>query len=343
MEQEIRTIIVGAGGIAQHHADALLKIPGVRIEAILDPKEENARKLAEKCGARVITRLEEALDKVQMIHLLCPPSKRLDYVRLAINAGKHIFCEKPIFSDMGEAIETAELVRTKGILFMTAFNMRFRRAYRLLQDDVLSGRLGDIISVYFCRIGPGSGFNKPLGDSWRTDPNLVCGMTIESISHDIDMIRGLGVEIEDVFGWVHGSKEELPIFDNNAQIIMGLSGGKSAMINASWAAHYPYSSRGVIGTKGSADFFGYGLFDFESYRIRTAEMAYEQIHQVLDYNDLWESFVWENEHFLDCIRNGSQPLTGIDKGVDALRVSLAILESAKKKEVVKIHRNGNGL
>ncbi|MDR0758845.1 MAG: Gfo/Idh/MocA family oxidoreductase, partial [Treponema sp.] len=208
-EAPLKTIIVGAGGIAQKHAEALTRIAGVEIAAVLDPRESNAKSLAEKYGGRVIPRLEEALDDVCMIHLLTPPSKRLDYARLAVQAGKHIFCEKPVAVTLDDAMELKRLTCESGVFFMTGFNMRFRPGYLMLREDVLSGKLGSIISVWSHRIGPGAGFNAPLGDSWRTEPGLVCGMTIESLSHDIDMIRGLGLEIEKVSAWVYGSRTDL--------------------------------------------------------------------------------------------------------------------------------------
>ena len=345
--QKLSTVIIGAGGIAQKHAEALARIDGVRIAAVLDPNEAASSALAKKCagnsaaqcGPRVISRLEEVLDEVQMIHLLSPPSKRLDYVRSAVNAGKHIFCEKPIAVNLDEAEEMARIAAERKVLFMTAFNMRFRPGYLRLCGDVLDGKLGDIVSVWVHRIGPGSGFNAPLGDSWRTDPNLVCGMTIESLSHDIDMIRGFGVEIENVSAWVKGSRADLSAFDNHAQVHLGLAGGRSGLINASWASHLPMASRGVVGTKGTAAICGDGFFDFMTYRIKTADLPHEEVIRINDPFDS-ESYYTENKHFIECIEKGKQPLVTANNGVMALRVSHAILESAKKGQTVQVNRSG---
>ena len=339
--QKLATVIVGAGGIAQKHAEALARIDGVRIVAVLDPNESAAMALAEKCGGRVISRLEEVLDEVQMIHLLSPPSKRLDYVRSAASAGKHIFCEKPIAVSLDDAGEMAKIARERNILFMTGFNMRFRPGYLRLADDVLNGKLGDIISVWVHRIGPGSGFNAPLGDSWRTDPNLVCGMAIESLSHDIDMIRGFNVEIESVSAWVKGSRADLPAFDNHAQVHLGLGGGRSGLINASWASHLPMASRGVVGTRGTAAICGDGFFDFMTYRIKTAGMPYEEVIRMNDPFDA-ESYYTENKHFIDCVETGKQPLVTADNGLMALRVSLAVLESSRTGQTVRIGAPSGG-
>ena len=337
--QNLATVIIGAGGIAQKHEEALARIDGVRIAAVLDPNENAARALAEKCGAKVISRLEEVLngvqDDVQMIHLLSPPSKRLDYVRTAMKAGKHVFCEKPIAVDLSDAIEMAKIAKEQNGLFMTGFNMRFRPGYLRLARDVLDGKLGDIVSVWIHRIGPGSGFGAPLGDSWRTDPNFVCGMTIESLSHDIDMIRGFNLEVENVSAWVKGGRADLPAFDNHAQIHLGLSGGKSGLINASWASHLPMASRGVVGTKGTAAICGDGFFDFITYRIKIEGMPYEEVIRINDPFDA-ESYYTENKHFVECIKNGKQPLVTAENGLEALKVSLAILESAREGKTVQI-------
>jgi myo-inositol 2-dehydrogenase/D-chiro-inositol 1-dehydrogenase len=334
-EVPLKTIIIGAGGIAQKHAEALMRIAGVEIAAVLDPRESNAKALAGKYGGRVISGIEEALDDVHMVHLLTPPSKRLDYARLAIRAGKHVFCEKPIAVALDDAIEMTRLAREADVFFMTGFNMRFRPGYLMLQEDVLSGRLGNIISVWSHRIGPGAGFNAPLGDSWRTEPGLVCGMTIESLSHDIDMIQGLGLEIEKVSAWIYGGRSDLPAFDNHAQVVLGLKGGRSGIINASWASHLPMSARGVIGTKGTAAVCGDGFFDFMDYRIKSEASDHEQIIRINDPFDA-ESYYMENKYFIECIRTNTPPDISAENGLKSLVVSLAIIESARTGKAVEL-------
>lgn len=331
----LKTMIIGAGGIAEKHVEAIKQMPNVRVAGVYDIRYENARKIADMCNSKVIEKPEDVLDEVQMVHLLTPPSKRMEYAQTVIRAGKHVLCEKPIAVDMKDALALSKLAEENGTLFMTAFNMRFRPGYLKLQEDVVSGKLGDVISLWSHRIGPGSGFKSPLGDSWRTDPQLVCGMTIESLSHDIDMIRGLGIEIASVFAKVRGTKPELPSFDNNAQVLFGLSNGATAVINASWSSHLPMSSRGIVGTKGTAVLSGKGFFDFTEYRIKTDDMECEQVIKIDDPFDS-RSYYEENKYFVECIENGKTPFITADNGVRALKVSLAILESSLKHCVVQL-------
>ncbi len=329
----MKTVIIGAGGIAEKHAESINRLPNVKVAGVMDVKYENAKKIADICNSKVVSKLEEVLDEVQMIHLLTPPSKRLEYAEIALKAGKHVLCEKPIAVNMQDAQKLSDLAKENGVLFMTAFNMRFRPGYLKLQEDVLSGRLGDIISIWSHRIGPGSGFKTPLSESWRTDPNLVCGMTIESLSHDIDMFRGLGVEITSVSARVKGVRPELPSFDNNAQVVLGLNNGAGALIHASWASHLPMSSRGVIGTKGTAVVSGAGFFDFMEHRIKTQEMDNEQVTAINDPFDS-KSYFEENKYFVECIENGKKPFITAENGVEALKVSLGILESSREQRLI---------
>jgi predicted dehydrogenase len=331
----IKTVIIGAGGIAVKHAECINRLPDMKVAGVIDINKENAQRVAAICNSRVYSKLEDVIDEVQMVHLLTPPSKRVEYAEIAMKAGKHVLCEKPIAVGMDDAIRLSEIAKENNVFFMTAFNMRFRPGYLKLQEDVLSGRLGDIISIWSHRVGPGSGFRGPLSDSWRTDPNLVCGMTIESLSHDIDMFRGLGIEITSVSARVKGVREDLPAFDNNAQIVMGLNTGASAVINASWSAHLAMSSRGVIGTKGTAVISGDGFFDFTEHRIFTEDMQYEQVTRMKDLFDS-ESYYSENKYFLECIKKGQRPNITAENGIEALKVSLAILKSSNEQRIIEL-------
>jgi predicted dehydrogenase len=94
------------------------------------------------------------------------------------------------------------------------------------------------------------------------------------------------------------------------------------------------SSRGVLGTKGTAVLCGDGFFDFMDYRIKTAEMKHEEVIRINDPFDA-ESYYTENKHFVDCIKKGEQPLTDALNGLAALRISLGILESSRTGKVVQ--------
>ena len=337
----MKTIIIGAGGIAEPHARALTAL-GVEIAFVLDVNRENAAALAARHGGRVIDSLDEqSLGEVDIIHLLTPPSQRVEYVRKAAAAGKHILIEKPIAASVEDAKAIISLVEESGIKLMVNFNHRFRDGYVMLKDAYDSGALGGIVSIYSHRLGVGHGFLGALRPSWRTQKEFICGMCVESLSHDIDMIMQIAGGVDSVSAVVGESLAELPGFDNNASVSFRTDKGAVGSIHASWSSHLGHSERGVIGTKGSAVISGGDLFNFEEFTIKTEDMPYPQVTKVGEVFALGNigesSFIRTNGHFIECIKNGGVPqATGRD-GLNALIFSRAILESSKIGKAVPVN------
>jgi predicted dehydrogenase len=331
IESMFKTAIIGAGDISRQHAKALHDL-GIGIAGVLDLNTARAQELADQYNSRVIQKLEEVLTDVDMVHIFTPPSKRVEYVRQAAAAGKHLFIEKPIAVSINDAREIVALVTANRVKLMIGFNMRFRAGYRMLQEAVRDGRLGKVIGVFINRLSGGAGFGGvALSASWRTNPNFVCGMSIESLSHDIDMILHLVDGIESVSANTYGSIPELPTFDNNSSVTFRLKNGGTGTIHLSGSSYLGYNSRGVIGTKGTAMFTGDNVFDFTNFIIKTEDMSYPQSTKI-DDRFAWErqahqSYLEINRHFKECIEQNLLPLASGEDGLRALIFSQAILES----------------
>jgi predicted dehydrogenase len=329
----IRVGLVGAGGIAEFHAAALNSIPNAQITAVVDTIEERAVKMVATYGGTAYTRLEACFPEVDVVYVLTPPSTHRALAVQAIEAGKHVLVEKPlaIAIEDGEAI--VEAADRAGVKLMTAFNMRFRTGFRRLQETVRSGQLGQPTHFWSHRLGIGVG----PGPNWRTTPGLLCGMTIESLSHDIDLIRWMLGEVSDVRAKVSSSRPDLAGFDDNTHAVLSLTGGGTALIHASWSSHLEQNSRGVIGTEGTALVEGRGLWDLDRFHLKTRNMPYETIDVLNDKPDVL-SYRRESEHLLDCIEHDRQPMTTGRDGLATLRVSHAILASHRQDRVVSVDR-----
>jgi predicted dehydrogenase len=340
----MKTAIIGAGGISEPHAQAIASL-GIQIAGVLDADENRARVLAGRYGGRVIYDLDEILDEIDMIHLLTPPSERVEYVRKAAAAGKHILIEKPIAAAVDDAKEIIALAKAGGVKLMVNFNHRFRDGFLLLKEAFDSGALGEIVSIYSHRFGVGHGFLGVLKPGWRTQKDLLCGMCVESLSHDIDMILQIAGGVDSVSAVVSGTIAELPGFDNNAVVAFRTEKGAVGSIHASWTSHLGHSERGVIGTKGSAAISGGDLFNFEEFTIRKEDMPYPRVTKIGDIFNLSrigaESFQRTNAHFFDCIKSGAEPQATGEDGLNALIFSHAALESSRlgKAVPVNIRRN----
>jgi len=323
--------IVGAGGIARTHVEALKAIPKARIVAVVDVVEERAQAMAASCGAIACPRLQDCLDKVDMVHVLTPPSTHRDIAVEAMAAGKHVVCEKPIAASIADGRAMVDAAHTYGVKLMVAFNMRFRKGFAMLREVVRDGSLGEVVSFWSQRLGAGVG----QGYNWRTDPELLCGMSVESLSHDIDLLRWIVGEVVDVRASVLESRPDLPGFDDNASVALTLANGGIALIHASWSSRLARNSRGVVGTKGTALVEGGGLWELREFCIKTDNMPYETSTIINDAFDV-KSYVAENEHFVKCVEQGREPSVSGEDGLRALRISHAILASSRRDCAVTV-------
>jgi predicted dehydrogenase len=227
--------------------------------------------------------------------------------------------------------------RYRGTL-MVGFNMRFRPAFRELEEIVSSGRLGTTIGYFCSRLGPGAGLGgRAFWKSWRTQPGLACGMTVESLSHDIDMMLALVGPVVDVFAGLRSTMEDLPEFDNTANVVMNLKSGGTAAIQASWASHLGFSRRSVIGRDGAAAVEGSDTWDFQRVTLKTGDMAYETTRRFDDRLD-GTSYREENRHFAECVAAGTAPRLTARDGLRAMLVADAIRRADAHHTVVEVEQ-----
>jgi myo-inositol 2-dehydrogenase/D-chiro-inositol 1-dehydrogenase len=326
----VNIVMVGAGGIAKTHSSSLMRIATANIVGVVDPNEERAQTLASAVGASTYKNLEDCVERADVVYILTPPSTHRELALKAINAGKHVVCEKPISISLDDAEAMVQAAKQANVKLMIAFNNRFRKGFRRLREMANAGTLGKLVNMWSQRIGPGI----PQGYNWRTDPQLMCGMSIESLSHDIDLIRWIAGEIVDVRANIVVSNPDIEGFDDNAHVVLTLSNGGTAVIHASWSSHLGMNARGVIGTLGTAVVDGPGLWAGKHFRWQTCEMEHEHIEVIDDSYATSDCYEMESRHFINCIANDLPPtITGVD-GLEALKVSHAILDSHHKKEVI---------
>jgi predicted dehydrogenase len=332
-----KTAIIGAGAIAYCHAEALTRL-GVGIAGVMDVNQGSAQKLAARYNAAVIDDLSSVVEHLDMVHICTPPSFRLEYAEPAMAAGCHVVMEKPMAISVADAQALVDLAARHGVQLMIDFNHRFRAGFQYLLDIVNSGVIGDVISVHVQRMGMLGGNAGTKNDTWRRKPDTYCGMSIESLSHDIDMIVQLAGPIATVKADVRGTLADVPQFDTNANVLFNLKNGAVGLICASWSSHLKSSSRGVIGTKGSVALEGDDLFDFARLRMRTDDQPHEQVIRLDDHYDLatCPSYFNANQHFLECMEQGSESSASGRYALQTLKVSHAILTAADTQSAVNL-------
>jgi len=159
--------VVGTGGIAKEHLAYLQSSPRTRLAAVADLSPAAARHAAERWGAEAwCTSHTEMLARARPVvtHVLTPPNTHSDIVADALRAGSHVICEKPLAATGEELRMLLALAQEKGLWLLEDQNYRWNDPVLQLQDQVRSGRLGQVREVEVrmaLRLRDGGAFADP--------------------------------------------------------------------------------------------------------------------------------------------------------------------------------------
>jgi predicted dehydrogenase len=146
----IKTAVFGTGFIGRVHLDALRRLEGIEIAAIADPNFEVTRHLGEGFAVPTIAAdYREILrdPAVDAVHICTPNALHFSMAKEALEAGKHVACEKPLATTVEEARELVELAAQKGLRNCVCHNLRYYPMVQQLRHMIEAGELGEILSV----------------------------------------------------------------------------------------------------------------------------------------------------------------------------------------------------
>lgn len=330
----MNALMIGTGDIAFSHGRAVKKLGG-KVIASYDVNEASLLRFSNEFNSEMLQygQLEEWIPKADYIVLCTPPTKRLDYVEMVLKEHVPLYMEKPIATTLEDAQKLKELEKRYEGKIIVGFAHRYRPAFQKMYELVASGSLGDPINVFDNRVGAGPGSRtSTFAPSWRTDPKLACGMTIESISHEWNLLTALCGEFETMSANVWGTIDSLPAYDTNFSATMKIKKGGIANINASWSSDFGSNMKGYIGTRGTAFLRGRDMFEFDELTYWTEDMP-EAV--TLHYNDSYrynqDGVIFPiHQHFQDCLKNGKPVCTPLDEGIKVLKLSLLALQSSRE-------------
>ncbi|MFW2589665.1 NAD-dependent epimerase/dehydratase family protein [Sagittula sp. SSi028] len=146
MSKDIRIGLIGAGYIADWHADALAATKGVTITAICDPRESAARALATQHGADVFTSVDKliAAQVCDAVHILTPPNLHESIATECLNGGLHVLVEKPVAESGDATRRIADAAQAAGRMFAPGHNFLGLPSYVAMKDAMQAGDYGRI-------------------------------------------------------------------------------------------------------------------------------------------------------------------------------------------------------
>ncbi|WP_085522490.1 Gfo/Idh/MocA family protein [Tuberibacillus sp. Marseille-P3662] len=334
--------VVGNGSIAKHrHLPEYHANEQVNIVAVCDVIEERAAAMAENYGAKAYTDYKKLLadNNVDAVSICLPNYLHAPVTIDALNAGKHVLCEKPMATSEQEAHDMMQAAEKNGKKLMIAHNQRF------VPSHVTAKRLienGDIGKVYSFRTTFGHGGPEDWSidgkESWFFNKHeAFIGAMGDLGVHKSDLIRNLlGQEVIEVSAMVETSAKSNTNVDDNAVCVLKMENGVIGTLTASWSyvsrednSTIIYGEKGIIRLEDDPD---YSLI----VQYKDGETVNYQLGQIQFNDNDGQSDSHVIEQFVDYVLNGGpSPVSG-DEGKKSLEVILAALKSNETKQFVQI-------
>ncbi len=325
--------LIGAGRAGMIHArNYKNKVPNARILAVVDAVEEAARTAAEELGiTKYYTDYKMILEdgEIDAVVVVAPTDLHMQIVVDCANAGKHIFCEKPMAMNSAECDEMISVCKKNNVKlqlgFMRRFDASFREAKRLLDE----GEIGELVQVHSCTRGP----SKPR--PWMYDLKKSNGILAEVNSHDIDSVRWMtGSDIDTLYA-VAGNfrnpdaSENYPDYYDSVLMNGTMKNGVHFSIDGAAFIQYGYDSKmELIGTKGKIEV---GRSEKEFVRCTTVENGTAE-----PFINSWmtlfiDAYLDEDTSFVKSIIEDIEPEVS---GVDG-RMAVAVVEAGNTSIINK--------
>ncbi len=329
-------VAVGLAGVARHGATILRAIrasEGCRLAAACDVDRRALDGAAKEHGFRAATSFEEMIadPSIEGILLATPNHLHRPQALAALEAGKHLFVEKPLALDAAECREIAEAARRAGRVVEVGHNTRKRRVFRRTKELLDAGMLGRVVACH-AHMSFDFGLRSVIPD-WKKDPEQCPLLPMTQLGiHFIDTLQWLigpvaGVSCAAASAAMKRPGDE-PVIDSVAALLRFASGAVGTI-----QSHYvtaPTYEVLLYGEEGKCACFEDRI---ELTRWRGSGYGDEAI-SCLEPDGA--SFLAEIEEFTRAIRTGAPPETGAEAGRSNVAVIDAMRKSIREKRMVEI-------
>ena len=308
--------LVGAGWIGTFHAETLARrLPDTRLVAVADPIPGAADRLSALRSYQDPMELI-ADPSVEAVAICSPAATHADLVVAAAQAGKHVFCEKPMALTLEDSDRAIDAARTAGVVLQVGFNRRFAADFATIRARIVDGEIGTPQLLRSLTRDPGISADVAA----RVKPWTIFN---ETLIHDFDTLCWLnpGARVTEVYAQaaalIHPQFADQGFLDTSV-VQIRFDNGAFGVAEASFSAVYGYDVRGEV--------FGSG-------GILQAGRAPEQAGAA-NIELFHDAYVGQFAHFVDCVQTGTQPsVTGADARI-ALEIALAARESVERQAPV---------
>ncbi len=332
----IRFALIGAGLMGRFHGRTLASLPDARLGVVVDADPAAAASVAAlTAGVRVATDPAAALaDDVDAVVIVTPAQTHAGLIEAAARAGKAVFCEKPLATDLRDAERVRQVLKTTGTPFQLGFQRRYDPGVARLLRTLELGDLGTVETFRSVTADP----NGPDLEGMRR----AAGIFHDTLSHDADLALAIGGPVEEVFtrgaAMLDARFAEIGKPDTT-HLSLRFTSGALGVIENRLRSGYGYETvLEVGGSLGKGVVRDDALDALTLYRHDRAERA----HVPWFLERFASAYRLELEAFVASLRTGHVPEPGVDQGFAVLRLCAAAELSYRENRPVRPDELGTG-
>jgi UDP-2-acetamido-3-amino-2,3-dideoxy-glucuronate N-acetyltransferase len=310
-KQAVRVGVVGAGYWGKNLVRNFHLLGA--LESVCDINDDSLNRVRKEYGVATTKDYDAILSEpaIDAIVIAAPAASHFDLARRALQAGKHVFVEKPLALNANEGKELVELANAQCAVLMVGHILHYHPAIAELNRLIQQGHLGKIQYIHSSRLNLGR---------LRTEENILWSFA----PHDISVILGILGEVPLYAAAQGGSYLNPPIVDTTLSTLEFRSGVK-AHIFVSWLHPFKEQKLCIIGTEKMAVFDDLEpekklvLYAHKINWLDRKPVAERDGGQVIPIST-GEPLRKECEHFLECVRTMAKPRTSGEDAVHVLEV-----------------------
>lgn len=297
----MRIGIIGTGGMGRTHAISWQQTPAT-IAGFMSRSAERGEAMTKEFGGKAYTTIEAMLPDVDVIDICTPTALHMEQTLIAVQAGKHVVCEKPFAQSVEDAQRMIDACEQAGVKLLLAHVLRYFPAYAEAKARVAAGEIGAIKLMRMARL---NSMLLAQEGSWFTDLLQSGGVLFDMSIHDYDFARWLAGDVASVKAIVQSAWDKPAA--QHGLVLLTHTNGAVTFVEGSWAMPAK-TFRTTFDLIGDA-----GRIEFDS----------------KDSGGLPANpYALQAQEFYEALAYGTPPRVTADDGLQALRIALAAVESA---------------
>ena len=245
-------------------------------------------------------------------------SSHFPMAKASLLAGKHTFIEKPMASSVEQCEELVDIAKKNGLVLMTGHTFLYSPVVRKIKEIIDKGDIGEIRYICARRLNLGL-FQKDINVAWDLAP------------HDLSIVLSIMGE-QPVTVNCRGSAHITPGIEDVTTMCLTFSGQRSAIIHSSWLDPRKVREMTIVGSKRMIVYDD--LAPLEKIRVFDTRVerpphydTFGEFQYAYHYGDMYAPYIKQEEplktecqHFLDCIRTGTTPVSCGTRGTELVRI-----------------------